>query len=187
MAMRRPFALAAIVLLSGWIAACGGTTRTTSTAPRTTTTEAGPRQTDAHISSYGSPAPEPERREITALVKRYYAAAAADDGVTACRLLDPTLARAVSNDYGGPTGSPETRGETCPVVLAKLLEHDPGEPFADLGTTRVTGVRLNPNGSEAFVQLSSRDMPTGEIFVQRKGQGWQVGVPLGRSCNDCAA
>jgi hypothetical protein len=49
----------------------------------------------------------------------------------------------------------------------------------------VTGVRLN--GSYGFVQLSSKQIPTGMIFVQREGSTWKVGALIGRPCTGCAA
>ena len=200
--MRRLLTPVAVVLLSIFVAACGGTTKakssafqpssTTSTATSATTTastaqSSHPSQDDNHIATYGNAATEPDKREITGLIKRYYAAAGADDGAAACPLIYSPIARSVPEDYGRPPGPLITRGNTCTVVMSKSFKHIPNQSLAVLATTKVTGIRLNPDGNEGFVQLSSKTMPTGEIFVQREGHSWKVGALIGRACADCAA
>lgn len=67
---------------------------------------------------YGNPANAADWRRSVALVKRYFAAAAAADGAGACRLLVPLSAESVVERDGG---SPPLRGRTCAVVMSKLF------------------------------------------------------------------
>jgi len=166
--------------------ACGGGGKPpTSSFGHTTTSAARPPQNDDYISTYGQEASGPDRRAIVTLVKRYYAAAAADDGAGACGLLYSSLEKAIPEDYGQPPGPPTTRGKTCRVVMSKFFKHAPNQPFSELASTKVTGVRIR--GSQAFVQLSSKTMPTGEISVQREGQSWKIETLMGIACKNCAA
>ena len=192
----------AVASLSVCASACGGAAKTTSSASQasstasstaaTATTASTPRtsrppQDDNHISTYGNAATEPDKREITKLVERYYTAAAADDGATACSLIYSPIAKSVPEDYGQPPGPPTTRGKTCAVVMSKVFKHVPNQLPSDFAATKVTGIRLNPNGNEGFVQLSSKAMPTGEIYVQREGPSWTIALLIGKKCADCAA
>ena len=116
------------------------------------------------------------------LTKRYYAAAASDEGAIACTLIVSSLAKSVPEDYGrsGPF-----QGKTCPEVMAKVFKRVAGQPSGVLAATKVTGIRIS--GNRGFVQLSSSAMPTGEIYVLRKDGMWKVGALIGRACTRCSA
>jgi hypothetical protein len=192
----------AIMLLSVGAAACGGANKATgsasqassnvaTTAAQTTTasTSAKPTATTAPRSggessldalNYGHEASEPDRRAITALVKRYYAAAAADDGATACSLIYSTFEEAIPEDYGQPPGPPNLRGKTCAVIMSKLFKQLPGEPPAVLAKTEVTGVSVR--GRRGFARLHSSAMHTGSIAVERERQTWKIQALIGSAC-----
>ena len=78
-------------------------------------------------------------------------------------------------------------GLAAVVVVSKLFRHLPGQSATDLAATKVTGIRINPNGREGFVQLSSPAIPTGEMFVLREGNTWKAGVIIGEACSNCSA
>jgi hypothetical protein len=203
--------LLAFVLLGIGTTACGGAGNATGSAPKvssnvattgsapTTTASAGAtptgttaagggessRGTDNGISTYGHEASAADRRTITALVKRYYKAAAEDDGATACSLIYSILAEAVPEDYGQPPGPPALRGKTCAVVMSKLFKRIPGQPSSVLSATEVTGVRVA--GRRGFAQLHSSAMPTGEIAVERELGRWKIGSLTGGACTKCSA
>jgi hypothetical protein len=141
------------------------------------------REDDDRIRTFGHEAGEPERRAITALVERYYAAAAADDGVKACPLIHPTIAKAIPEDYG--KGNPSLRGDTCRAVMEKYFRQLPGQPIANLATTKVIGVRIE--GGSGYAQLSSREIPTGVIAVKRYHGIWKVYSLIGGGCRRCYA
>jgi hypothetical protein len=134
--------------------------------------------TDNHAAAYGHPADRRERRAITALVTRYYTAAAADDGVGACTLIYSKLAASVAEDYGRPPGPPSLRGSSCHAVMTKLFKQVPDQPPAVLARTRVTDVRTY--GGRGFALLRSKAMPHGEIPVIREGSRWTVQWLIGR-------
>jgi hypothetical protein len=114
-----------------------------------------------------------DKQAITALVKRYYAAAAAEDGAKACSMLYFTLAEAVPEDYGqSPPGQPYMLGKTCPVVMTKLFKHFHSQVAAHNATLKVTRVRLNQHHGLAV--LSFGRMPERQISVAREGHTWKI-------------
>jgi hypothetical protein len=179
----------ALALLGSGLAGCGGSgggkaarVHTSSTVPAaahtaTTRTSEYGGGTDDDIPAYGHNASPADRKTITALVKRYYAAAAARDGGTACSLLYPPLAASVPEDYGQAPGPVYARGKTCPLVTSKIFAHIPGGP-ADLASTEVTGVRVYRD--HGFAELRSKLHPNGEIFVDRYHGVWTIGVLIGK-------
>jgi hypothetical protein len=181
--------LLAVASLSVGVTACGGTGKSTSsdahassdtgsaTTSASTTPTHPPAESNADDKVHDQPAGEPDKREITQLVNRYYAAAADDDGAKACSLLFSSIAASVPEDYGQAPGPLDIRGKTCAVVMSKLFKHVHGQSSADLATTKVTEVRIN--SEDGVVQLSSRGMPKGEIIVEREGHGWKVAVLIG--------
>lgn len=171
--MRPLLALLAAALLSIGSVACG----TSSKGANSVTQPSPPGGSDNNIPAYGHEASASDKRAVTVLVKRYYAAAAANDGSTACSLLYSNLANAVPEDYGKPPGPVYARGKTCAVVMSKVFEHLAGRR-ADLAATKVTDVRIYRD--HGFAELRSTRTPKGEIFVERQGRSWRVGALIGR-------
>lgn len=134
--------------------------------------------TDDDAATYGYPANGSDRRAITALVRTYYAAAAADDGAVACTLIYSTLADSVAEDYGRPPGPAALRGSTCRAVMTKLFRRVPDQPAAVLARTEVTGVRVYQG--RGFALLHSSAMPHGEVAVARQGDRWRLQWLIGR-------
>jgi hypothetical protein len=132
---------------------------------------------DDAVLSFGHAAGAADKQAVTALVKRYYAVAAAGDGATACSLIRLAAAKAVPQDYGQPPGPPALRGKTCAVVMSKLLRQRHRELAVDIATLEVTGVRVR--GSQAIALLSSSAMPIGDIYLQREGGAWKINELLG--------
>jgi hypothetical protein len=128
--------------------------------------------------TFGPEANEYDKRRVTTLVKRYYAAAAVDDAVTACSLLYSDVAKSVPEDYGKSPGSPYLHGTTCPAVLAKLFKHRNGLPTPNLDTINVAGVRVNDD-NEALALLRFPTSTYGEISLHREGGSWKVLQLLG--------
>ncbi len=84
-----------------------------------------PRREDDHHNglarSFGHPATAADVQAVTVLLKRYYAAAVADDGAKACPMVDSALAKAMPVDYG-QYGAPYLHGgKTCAVLLSRLF------------------------------------------------------------------
>jgi hypothetical protein len=118
----------------------------------------------------GHAASAADRRAITAVVKRYYAAAAAGDGAEACSMLTPSLARAAPEDYGKRAGPVYLRGSrNCPAIMSRLFKHFHAELT---GAIEVTGVRVDSESTLALVGSST--IPAGEVAVKREGGAWRL-------------
>jgi hypothetical protein len=125
---------------------------------------------DATVTGYGHAASARDAREITALVQRYYAAAAAEDGARACGLTYYILAESIPEDYGRPPGPRYLSGAgTCQAVLSivfKRFHVQLAEP------PRVRAVRVN--GTLAYALLDWTTLPAGYIEARREGGTWKI-------------
>jgi hypothetical protein len=130
---------------------------------------------DTSVVAFGSPASTADRLAVTALVKRYYAAGAADDGAKACATMVPSVAQGTPEDYGRAPGPGYLRGaNTCKAVMSLLLEHF-NSRFAP--AFDVTGVRVK--GDDAYALLGSKTGPASYIILRRERGGWKVNGLLG--------
>jgi hypothetical protein len=152
------------------------TIASSSSASKTASTHAPSPQAKV-ITEYGQEASPADKQAITALVNRYYAAAAADDGAMACSLIYSPLSESVAEDYGQAPAPASLAGKTCQAVMSKLFRQVPGQPPAVLATTVVTGVRVK--GRKAYALLHSKTMPEGYVSVQRELGTWKLGTLIG--------
>lgn len=131
---------------------------------------------DASTRTYGHAAGTADRRAITALVGRYYAAAAAGDGATACSLIYSTFARAIPEDYGHNSAGPAylRAAKTCPAIMSLLFKHFHGQLA---GAFRVTGVRVGD--ARAFALTGSATGPASLVEVRREQGAWKIDTLLG--------
>jgi hypothetical protein len=136
-----------------------------------------PDKDDKATFAYGHPANTAVRRATGRVLERYYAAAAAGDGVSACSLLPSDLARSVPEAYGQGAGPAYLRGgKTCQAVMSMLFKHFHGQ-LVEAPT--VVGVLIQ--GDRAQVVLSSRRMRASHVFLQRQGSSWKVDELLGQA------
>lgn len=140
---------------------------------------------DPPLREYGHAASAVDRRAITALVRRYYATAAARNGVAACSLVyagltkDPGLTKTVPEDHYAPTLQIRvSRGERCAQVTSRLFEQNHQSLVAEATTLRVTGVRVR--GRHAVAMLGFRTTSERWIPVTREGGAWRIGSLLAR-------
>jgi hypothetical protein len=135
-----------------------------------------PDEDDRATFAYGhAPSPAVERT-IAGIVERYFAAAAAQAGVTACSLLSQGLARSVAQDYGRAPGPLYLRGgKTCSSVLSMLFRHLHGELAA---AVKVLQVRLDGTGAQ--VVFSSSKMRASDVVLTEQGGSWRIEGLLGR-------
>jgi hypothetical protein len=135
---------------------------------------------DNGIVDYGHLASATDDKAVTALVKRYYTAAVAGDGASACSMIIPSFARAVPEDYGRATGPTYLRGgKSCPAVMSLLFKHSHQQLAAGATTLEVTGVRVS--GNQGFALLGSRVTPASDIPVQREAGAWKVDALIGNA------
>jgi hypothetical protein len=200
--MKPLLTLLAIGLLSVYAAACGSSSKgsTSSGAHTTTTVAASTIPTDTtpapvetavdadkdndvgaphddtnndSVLDSGQAASPSEQRTITALVKRYYKVAAAEDGAQACSMIYSTYAEAIPEDYGqSPPGQPYMRGTTCPVVMSLFFKHFHNQIALELPKLKVARVRLKEHAG--FAVLSFGALPERQIAVDREGHVWRI-------------
>jgi hypothetical protein len=123
---------------------------------------------------YGHPAGVSDRRAIVALVKRYYALAAAGNGKGACSMLIPGLTKSLPVEYG-QLGASYLRGaKTCEAVLSRLFKHSHHELSVPVA---VVGVFIK--GEDAYSPIVSSKMPTSIITLKHEHGVWVISKPLG--------
>jgi ketosteroid isomerase-like protein len=127
------------------------------------------------LDAFGHRASHAEREAISALVRRYYAAAAAGDSTTVCALLSPAFATQLGN---GSSNSGRNGTTTCSKAVAPLLTQQHEQLTAlEASTMIVTDVRLK--GSTGLAVLGFRRMPQSTILVEREGIMWRLGQLFG--------
>jgi hypothetical protein len=132
---------------------------------------------DRAFVTWGSPARAGDVRAVTSLVKRYYAAAAADNGAQACLLIYTLFAEAIPEDYGQPPGPVALRGSTCAVVLTKLFSQQHARVAAENASLEVTGVRVMGGQGRALLGFTSS--PAAFLQLHRERDRWMVGGIIG--------
>jgi hypothetical protein len=156
---------------------------TTTTSHGTTTTSHGKdaadgdndpnSEDDKNILAYGHAANAADMRTIATLVRRYYAAAAADNGTTACSLLFTLLAEVIPEDYGQAPGPPSLRGKTCAVVMTKLFKQQHQLLSTNVAMLKVTGARIGEKRGFALLLLGKTHEQR-YIPVHREFGVWKV-------------
>jgi hypothetical protein len=129
---------------------------------------------DHSVQYYGHAASQADRRLVTAVVMRYYAAAAADDGTRGCSLIDVSLAKGLSEEYNQASSPAYLRSKTCAGVMSKLFKYKPERSSADLAAIRVTGVRVKDDSGLALLRLPTAEVR--EISVERERGAWKVSM-----------
>jgi hypothetical protein len=193
--VNRATALIASCLLALGVGACGSSSKGTSSTTRpVTVNDASPpvpegSTPDADADSdgtgrfdsddratlrYGHAPSAADTAQIAALVRRYYAAAAREEGATACELLYSTYAEAVPEDYGTSTpGPPWAQGKTCPDVLDRTFAHFHAEIQQRLPRLKIAHVRTLERQGVALLSFGHGLAPR-EIRVSREGRRWTV-------------
>ena len=105
-----------------------------------------------------------------ASVKRYYLAAAAEDGATACSLLTSALANSVA---GGVDRSASSAVGGCGPSMSLLLRQQHRSLTArEPATMVVIGVYLK--GDLGLALLGFRRIPESTILVEREARVWKI-------------
>jgi hypothetical protein len=128
---------------------------------------------NSSVLDFGHEANASEKRTITALVKHYYAAAAAEDGAKACSMIYSTFAEAIPEDYGtSPPGPSFARGTTCPAVMTKVFKHFHNQVAIKFAKLDVSRVRTKERQGLAILRFGT--LPEREIRVTREGHTWKI-------------
>jgi len=123
---------------------------------------------------YGHAASAADKRAVTVMLKRYYAAATAENGAEACSMIVSSLAESVLEDYGPGSPGPSYLkvGTSCASVMTLLFRHFHSRLTVELPKLEVARVRLV--GHKGLAVLSFDSMPEREIQVGRQGGIWKV-------------
>ncbi len=125
------------------------------------------------IPSFGHPASASEKQAITALIKRYYAAALAENGAEACSLILSTLAEAIPEDYSGEPGVSYMQGaKTCSEAMTLLYKHNHPQLALEVPKLSVALVRLE--GHHGLAKLKFGNLPERETSFAREGNLWKM-------------
>lgn len=198
--MKQLLVLAAGAALAAGVAACGGSGGSSHVrdpddeGPQTVVTTTGPAPLNAKVDadhdndvgapnddrrhtqilSFGRAASPSERRAITTLVERYYAAALAGEGDRACSLLYLTIAETVPEDDSREPGTPSyLKGQTtCGGVLRALFAHYHAQLAAEAPKLKVADVRLVEH--HGLVVLRFGALPERQTSVMREGHAWKM-------------
>jgi hypothetical protein len=123
---------------------------------------------DAVVLDYGHAAAGTERQAIVKLVTEYYAAAAAENGAVACRLLVPFVAESVVEESG-----PQLNEGTCPTTMSKLFQIHHQLLSSEDSTLKFYAVRAQ--GAKAITVLSFAVLPeVRQITERRVGGNWRM-------------
>jgi hypothetical protein len=122
----------------------------------------------------GHSASTADTRAIAALVKRYYAAAAAGDGKRACSMMLPRLVRTIPVEYGKFGASYMRGASTCSALEARLFAHLRARITSAI---RVTEVRVSNSNAWAF--FGSKTTPPEVVSLARNGASWWISEPIG--------
>jgi hypothetical protein len=168
-------AAAAAVLFS-----CGGTSETGSTTGPThpfvggksrvrTASGAAPAGRSGGIRSFGQQADRRQRAAVSAAVRGYTGALAADDGAVACSHLAAALqAQALKAAEGERRGS----GTDCSRLLKSLFSGQARDTRAALRSIVISDVRVE--GFRAFAVIREPGMPTEFFPLRLEHSQWKV-------------
>jgi hypothetical protein len=126
---------------------------------------------DADFRDYGEAADESVTRQVSMIVRRYYAAAATGNGAAACALLDPGFAKAVVAEYSHATAV--LRGKTCAVAASKLFAQLHPQLSIDDSTLKVGPVRVHGGGGYVLLGFEG-ELPVRYLVIRRAGGQWKI-------------
>jgi hypothetical protein len=128
---------------------------------------------DYNTPNYPTVAGAADKQAVTGTVKRYFHAAAANDGVEACSMIYSLFAETIPETLGEPpTGSPDMRGKTCAEVMAKFFKLNHKQLVAELATLEVTSVRTN--GMRGLALLRYKGIHPHSIQMHLERGVWKI-------------
>jgi hypothetical protein len=125
---------------------------------------------DTAARNYGRAPSSDEKRELTAFVKRYYAAAVVGDGATACSMFVATFAKSVTQEFGRDTAGPSylRSATTCQEIVTLLFQH----LHVQVSVPQQI-VRVRVKGNHGLVLLGGVSTPASYLELEREGGAWK--------------
>jgi ketosteroid isomerase-like protein len=119
----------------------------------------------------GSEASRSDRLAIASLVRRYYVAAAAEDGARACAMLSPDIVAGLSEEPA--SSSAPTRQNACAMSMSRVLKAQHQLLMEDdVPTMVVIDVRVDRDVATAT--LGFRRMPVGSVRLRGEKGVWKM-------------
>ncbi len=116
-----------------------------------------------------------DRQAIVSLIRRYYAAAAAENGAKACTLTYSLFAESLVEEHDRGKGAPSLSGDTCRQIASKLFAQQHAQLVRDLATLRVTTVQLRLKQGRAVVRFGVANEYLVQVQRLRDG-GWAMNM-----------
>jgi hypothetical protein len=132
---------------------------------------------DSFITTFGHAAGPRDRKAITDLVTRYYAAIAKDDGTTACRLLFFVITESAAETYGQTAADATAgRGKRCGPVMSNAFKVNQAQLAAEDRHLKVMAIRVQRK--RAWVLLRFGPESVRRLIAYREGSSWKIGELL---------
>ncbi len=133
---------------------------------------------NSSVVGFGHAANVSEKRTIEALVRRYYAAALANDGAKACAMLYSTFAEAIPEDYGLPPGPSYLRGvKTCPAAMTLTFKHFHKQLALEVPKLTIRRVRVLERNGLVLLGFGAA-LPERQLGAVREGHTWRIDALL---------
>jgi hypothetical protein len=124
---------------------------------------------DGDILAFGQAAGAGEIRVVANVIRRYYAAAMADDGARACALLYSLFAETLAE---GREDDPNPNLKSCAGVVSLTFKKRHAEFAAHAAAPWVLGVRVS--GVRGYAVIGSYGRPERYLPIHRDGGAWRI-------------
>lgn len=127
---------------------------------------------------FGHAADPVDERTIAAIVKRYYAALAAQDAPAVCSLLLEVIAESLPEDQPAGSGSVQQVSApgrtTCPAAISGVLAESHRALLSKSRTLHVIGVRVRRRRASALLRFGGTSAR--HILLYKEGGAWKIGT-----------
>lgn len=126
---------------------------------------------DTGTRDFGHAASPRDKKALISLTRRYYAAAATENGAAACALLYKPYASIVVEDYGRGSAGPSylSSGTTCPSVLTLIFRH-----FHTKLVEPIEIIRTRVSGNTGLVLIGTANTPASDLETRREKHQWRT-------------
>jgi hypothetical protein len=128
---------------------------------------------DLVILNYGHAASAVETHAVAEVVKRFFAAAAADDGAKVCSLLFSRVAEEVPEEFEQASSPGALHGKTCAAITSQLFKRRHRQQAAESATLEITGVRVEGAKGLALLRFATTPEPH-NIPIRREHGVWRL-------------
>lgn len=124
------------------------------------------------LETYGKKVDRTDQRTVTALVKRYYAAAAAADGTATCSMLDSSLIAGLAQ---GQSQTAPGASASCAVIATSLLKQRHTRLAADDAGSMIV-IQVRARGNLGLAVVGFKTTPISEILLKHEQGTWKIGA-----------